>query len=196
LCELLETSLHQIHEHKQNGPDRAHKVPIHRAQLDAAGIDDRADRRPEIVLSTAIDRCGDRRAAGEDELGAAIHHRVARDAAGFYNSFSGFNDELVWGALWLFRATGDATFLAKAQAELVVANQPRKRAARLLRRLCLRKCVSLLVLPTSCSWSDFHHQGARLSDATDMHHTMSPQTISSTVPTVALETASPGLHHS
>ncbi len=52
-------------------------------ELDAAAIDDRADRRPEIVLSTAIDRCGDRRAAGEDELGAAIHHRVARDAAGF-----------------------------------------------------------------------------------------------------------------
>jgi endoglucanase len=39
------------------------------------------------------------------------------DAANFYNSFSGFEDELVWGATWLFRATGDSTYLAKAQAE-------------------------------------------------------------------------------
>jgi chitodextrinase len=38
------------------------------------------------------------------------------DAAGFYNSFSGFNDELVWGAIWLFRATGESSFLAKAQS--------------------------------------------------------------------------------
>jgi endoglucanase len=38
------------------------------------------------------------------------------DAQGFYNSFSGFNDELVWGAIWLFRATGDSTYLAKAVA--------------------------------------------------------------------------------
>jgi endoglucanase len=38
------------------------------------------------------------------------------DAQGFYNSFSGFNDELVWGAIWLFKATGDSTYLAKAVA--------------------------------------------------------------------------------
>jgi endoglucanase len=38
------------------------------------------------------------------------------DAASFYNSWSGFNDELVWGALWLHRATGEASFLARAEA--------------------------------------------------------------------------------
>jgi endoglucanase len=37
------------------------------------------------------------------------------DAANFYNSFSGFNDELVWGAIWLYRATNDAAYLTKAQ---------------------------------------------------------------------------------
>jgi endoglucanase len=37
------------------------------------------------------------------------------DAAGFYNSFSGYNDELVWGAIWLYRATNDASYLSKAQ---------------------------------------------------------------------------------
>lgn len=39
------------------------------------------------------------------------------DAASFYNSWSGYQDELVWGAIWLHRATGDASYLAKAKAE-------------------------------------------------------------------------------
>jgi endoglucanase len=39
------------------------------------------------------------------------------DAAGFYNSWSGYQDELVWGAIWLYRATGDESYLAKAKAE-------------------------------------------------------------------------------
>jgi endoglucanase len=37
------------------------------------------------------------------------------DAAGYYNSWSGFNDELVWGAIWLYRATNEAAYLTKAQ---------------------------------------------------------------------------------
>ncbi len=36
-------------------------------------------------------------------------------AQGYYNSWSGYWDELVWGALWLYRATGDSTYLAKAE---------------------------------------------------------------------------------
>ncbi|KUP96720.1 glycoside hydrolase family 9 protein [Thermobifida cellulosilytica] len=35
----------------------------------------------------------------------------------FYNSWSGYQDELVWGAYWLYRATGDASYLAKAEYE-------------------------------------------------------------------------------
>ncbi|MEU6711153.1 glycoside hydrolase family 9 protein [Nonomuraea sp. NPDC046802] len=37
------------------------------------------------------------------------------DAQGYYNSWSGYNDELVWGAIWLYRATNDASYLAKAE---------------------------------------------------------------------------------
>jgi endoglucanase len=37
------------------------------------------------------------------------------DAQAFYNSWSGFNDELVWGAIWLYRATNEADYLTKAQ---------------------------------------------------------------------------------
>lgn len=35
---------------------------------------------------------------------------------GFYNSWSGFNDELVWGSIWLYRATGEQSYLDKAEA--------------------------------------------------------------------------------
>ncbi|HBB33561.1 MAG TPA: hypothetical protein DC064_17615 [Cyanobacteria bacterium UBA9273] len=43
-----------------------------------------------------------------------------RDAATFYNSWNGYNDELVWGAAWLHRATEatgstNTTYLQKAQ---------------------------------------------------------------------------------
>ncbi len=38
------------------------------------------------------------------------------DAQSFYNSWSGYNDELVWGAIWLYRATGEAAYLDKAES--------------------------------------------------------------------------------
>lgn len=38
------------------------------------------------------------------------------DAAAFYNSWSGYNDELVWGAIWLHLATNDAAYLTKAES--------------------------------------------------------------------------------
>ena len=37
------------------------------------------------------------------------------DAGTFYNSWSGYNDELAWGAIWLYRATGDDVYLTKAK---------------------------------------------------------------------------------
>ncbi|WP_209645289.1 glycoside hydrolase family 9 protein [Kibdelosporangium banguiense] len=47
------------------------------------------------------------------------------DAAKFYNSWSGYQDELVWGAIWLYRATGDAAYLTKAKAEyLKLSTEP------------------------------------------------------------------------
>lgn len=38
------------------------------------------------------------------------------DASGYYQSFSGYNDELVWGAIWLYRATGETAYLDKAES--------------------------------------------------------------------------------
>ena len=36
------------------------------------------------------------------------------DAYAFYNSWGGYNDELVWGAIWLYKATGKQDYLDKA----------------------------------------------------------------------------------
>jgi len=36
-------------------------------------------------------------------------------AGQFYNSYSGYNDELVWGAIWLYKATGETSYLTKAE---------------------------------------------------------------------------------
>ena len=38
------------------------------------------------------------------------------DAKSFYNSWSGYKDELVWAPLWLYRATGDKAYLERAVA--------------------------------------------------------------------------------
>ena len=37
------------------------------------------------------------------------------NAAKFYKSYSGFNDELVWGAAWLYKATKKQAYLEKAE---------------------------------------------------------------------------------
>ncbi|AFY61366.1 glycoside hydrolase family 9 protein [Synechococcus sp. PCC 6312] len=34
----------------------------------------------------------------------------------YYNSWSGFNDELAWGATWLYKATGNTSYLTKAES--------------------------------------------------------------------------------
>jgi hypothetical protein len=38
------------------------------------------------------------------------------DARNYYNSYSGYFDELIWAAAWLNRATGEAAYLAKAES--------------------------------------------------------------------------------
>ncbi|MBF9127466.1 glycoside hydrolase family 9 protein [Plantactinospora sp. S1510] len=45
------------------------------------------------------------------------YHECITDVTSFYKSWSGYQDELVWGAIWLYRATGDASYLAKAESE-------------------------------------------------------------------------------
>ncbi len=44
-----------------------------------------------------------------------LYHEAIPDAVDFYKSWSGYIDELAWGALWLYIATNDQTYLSKAE---------------------------------------------------------------------------------
>ncbi|XP_069191332.1 uncharacterized protein [Procambarus clarkii] len=44
-----------------------------------------------------------------------IYDNSITDATAFYHSWSGYGDELAWGALWLARATGDDSYLTRAK---------------------------------------------------------------------------------
>lgn len=46
-----------------------------------------------------------------------IYSESIPNAASFYRSWSGYQDELVWAALWLHRATGKSEWLDKARSE-------------------------------------------------------------------------------
>lgn len=44
------------------------------------------------------------------------------DASAFYNSWSGYQDELVWSALWLHKATGEQSYLDAAKTDYAALN--------------------------------------------------------------------------
>jgi hypothetical protein len=44
------------------------------------------------------------------------------DAKNFYQSFSGYQDEISWAAAWLYRATSESAFLTRAQNEFTQAS--------------------------------------------------------------------------
>jgi len=43
------------------------------------------------------------------------YHETITDVSSFYRSWSGYQDELCWSALWLYRATGETPWLDKAR---------------------------------------------------------------------------------
>jgi len=51
-----------------------------------------------------------------DQVREAYSNSIT-DAAGFYRSFSNYEDEIVWGAAWLYRATNDNKYLVQAESE-------------------------------------------------------------------------------
>ncbi|WP_026973024.1 glycoside hydrolase family 9 protein [Aliagarivorans marinus] len=46
-----------------------------------------------------------------------VYSDAITDAQAYYNSWSGYQDELVWGAIWLYRATGENSYLDIAKTE-------------------------------------------------------------------------------
>jgi len=47
-----------------------------------------------------------------------LFFRSITDAANFYRSFSGYEDELAWAAVWLYLATQQKSYLTKAEVWL------------------------------------------------------------------------------
>jgi hypothetical protein len=44
-----------------------------------------------------------------------VYSAAIEDARAYYNSFSGYQDELAWAAAWLAKATGEPAYLARAE---------------------------------------------------------------------------------
>ncbi|HJO92782.1 MAG TPA: glycoside hydrolase family 48 protein [Victivallales bacterium] len=53
-----------------------------------------------------------------------LYHESISEIASFYKSWSGYNDELVWGAAWLYKATGDTSYLNKAEEAMSAFKAP------------------------------------------------------------------------
>jgi len=45
-----------------------------------------------------------------------VYSNSIPEAAGFYNSWSGYGDELAWAAAWLAKVTGESTYLTQAES--------------------------------------------------------------------------------
>lgn len=50
----------------------------------------------------------------ECQIFRGMYHLSIRDAQEYYKSFSGYDDELIWGAAWLYKATRNRKYLNKA----------------------------------------------------------------------------------
>jgi len=46
-----------------------------------------------------------------------VYSNSIPDAANYYNSYSGYNDEIVWATAWLYKATGQAALFARAKSD-------------------------------------------------------------------------------
>ena len=50
------------------------------------------------------------------DIRRGVYSASITDARAYYNSWSGYSDELAWAAAWLAKATGDKAYLAKAES--------------------------------------------------------------------------------
>ncbi|MFF5218898.1 glycoside hydrolase family 9 protein [Micromonospora sp. NPDC000442] len=117
-------------DHKWWGPAEVMQMarPAYKIDASCGGADLAGETAAAMAASSMVFRPTD--AAYADKLLAHArqlytfadtvrknYHECITDATSFYRSWSGYQDELVWGAIWLYRATGDAAYLAKAESE-------------------------------------------------------------------------------
>ncbi|WP_198670765.1 glycoside hydrolase family 9 protein [Oceanicella sp. SM1341] len=101
--------------------------PAYAVTAQAPGTEVTAETAAALAASAIVFRAAGREAEADELLAAArklfafseayqgTYTNAVPDAAGYYNSWSGYQDELAWSAAWLHRATGEADYLAKAE---------------------------------------------------------------------------------
>ncbi|RKN05829.1 glycoside hydrolase family 9 protein [Streptomyces radicis] len=116
-------------DHRWWGPAEVMRMerPAHRVDADCPGSDIAGETAAAMASSSLLFAEDDPdyaatlvRHAEELYAFADTHRGDYSDcvpAGDFYRSWSGHQDELVWGAYWLYKATGDTAYLAKAEAE-------------------------------------------------------------------------------
>ena len=116
-------------DHRWWGPAEVMPMerPAYRVDASCPGSDVAGETAAAMAASSLLFAADDPAYAAElvthaEQLYAfADEHRgVYSDcvpAGDFYRSWSGYQDELVWGAYWLYKATGDAGYLEKAESE-------------------------------------------------------------------------------
>ncbi|MGP4111591.1 glycoside hydrolase family 9 protein [Streptomyces sp. 4N509B] len=116
-------------DHKWWGPAEVMHMarPAYRVDASCPGSDVAAETAAAMAASSMLFAEDDPTYAAtlvrhaEELYDFADTHRGAYSdcvpAGNFYRSWSGYQDELVWGAYWLYKATGDASYLAKAETE-------------------------------------------------------------------------------
>jgi hypothetical protein len=117
-------------DHRWWGPAETMTMPrpAYKITTSCPGSDLAGEAAAQLAATSMVFRTGDPGYAGTllthakqlytfaDTYRGAYSNCIT-DAQNFYRSWSGYQDELVWGAIWLYRATGDAAYLAKAEAE-------------------------------------------------------------------------------
>jgi hypothetical protein len=107
--------------------DIDYKYPSYKITASAPGSDLAGETAAALVASSLAFREDDPEYAdlllkhGKEIYDFADKYRGSydksiEDAKGYYRSYSGYMDELVWGAAWLYKATGDETYKKKVDA--------------------------------------------------------------------------------
>ncbi|WP_290051198.1 glycoside hydrolase family 9 protein [Amycolatopsis solani] len=117
-------------DHKWWGPAETMTMarPAYRVDDSCPGSDLAGEGAAQMAASSLVFKADDPAYAAtllthaKQLYSFADNHRGAysnciTDAQNFYKSWSGYQDELVWGAIWLYKATGDSSYLTKARTE-------------------------------------------------------------------------------
>ncbi len=108
--------------------DMTMERPTYYVTADTPGTEVTAETAAALASASIVFREAGNTAYADELLETAIqlydfaetyqgtYTNAVTDAQSFYNSYSGYTDELSWGAAWLYEATGDDSYLDLAES--------------------------------------------------------------------------------